>query len=267
MPIGQRGRERREARRENRGPAARTALAVAGGAAVGAAVANRRHARHSPPPPRSPSPDRRGLRTAAAVAGGVALGAGIANRRNHSPRRGSSPGLSSDDDNDGPQTFAMREKLLAFGDSFTINRVTRRHQRGKPAYYANNKVFRLRETFHLQSSRSGPTLYTIQDRKLRLRDSMAIEDADGRKVAEIKKRAVGIVRDNFVVKIRGETNWQVHGSILEHNFTIKENGRQIVNVHKNWIAPLRDCYFIDIHGTDDVALALMVVIALEAMTD
>eukprot|EP00536_Pseudo-nitzschia_multiseries_P007845 jgi/Psemu1/240606/estExt_Genewise1.C_1890030 len=161
----------------------------------------------------------------------------------------------------------MKEKLLAFGDSFTINRVTRRHQRGRPAYYANNKVLRLRETFHLQASRSGPSLYTIQERKLRVRDSMAIEDGDGKKIAEIKKRAIGVVRDNFVVKVKGDKNWQIHGSILQHDFTIKEGGQEIVKVHKNWIAPIRDCYFIDVHGTDDVALALMVVIGLEAMTD
>mmetsp|Transcript_7450 Transcript_7450/g.21712 ORF Transcript_7450/g.21712 Transcript_7450/m.21712 type:complete len:266 (+) Transcript_7450:154-951(+) len=265
MPIGQRGRERREARRENRAPAVKTAMAVGVGMAAGAAIANRRHERREKSPSPSPEPpkNRRGLKTALAVGGGIAAGAAIANRR----REGSPGSSGSDEDEGGPQTFAMKEKLLAFGDSFGINRVTRRHQRGKPAYYANNKVFRLRETFHLQESRSGPTLYTIQDRKLRLRDSMAIEDADGKKIAEIKKRAIGVVRDNFVVKVRGDKNWQIHGSILQHNFTIKEGGEEIVKVHKNWIAPIRDCYFIDIHGTDDVALALMVVIGLEAMTD
>eukprot|EP00536_Pseudo-nitzschia_multiseries_P002019 jgi/Psemu1/301174/fgenesh1_kg.27_\ len=161
----------------------------------------------------------------------------------------------------------MREKLLTFGDDFTINKMSRRRGKGKPAYYANNKVLRLRETFNLQTCRGGKTLYQIQERKLRIRDSMAIEDANGHKIAEIKKRAIGIVRDNFVVKVKGDTDWQVHGSILEHNFTIKEHGREIVKVHKKWIAPIRDCYFIDVHGTDDVPLALMVVIGLEAMTD
>ncbi|VEU36245.1 unnamed protein product [Pseudo-nitzschia multistriata] len=237
MPLGGRLRRegRREARREHREerkehipPAVKTAVVMGTGAGLGIAVARRAKAK------RSGSPDS---------------------------------SSSSDEDDNAPKTFAMKEKLLAFGDSFTINRVSRRHQRGRPAYYANNKVMRLRETFHLQASRSGPTLYCIQDRKLRIRDSMAIEDADGRKVAEIKKKVIGIVRENFVVKIKDETNWQIHGSILEHDFTIKENGREIVKVHKNWIAPIRDCYFIDIHGTDDVPLALTVVIGLEAMSE
>merc|ERR1719502_1802178 len=104
--------------------------------------------------------------------------------------------------------------------------MSRRRGKGKPAYWCNNKIVRARETFHLQTCRGGKTLYKIQERKLRVRDAMAIE----------------------------------------HDFTIKENGEEIVKVHKNWISPIKDCYFIDIHGTDDVALALMTVIGLEAMS-
>lgn len=37
---------------------------------------------------------------------------------------------------------------------------------------------------------------------------MAIEDSDGNKVAELKKRIVGVVRDNYVVKIRGDRDWR-----------------------------------------------------------
>ena len=124
---------------------------------------------------------------------------------------------------------------------------------------------------------------------------MAIEDSNGDKVAELKKRVIGVVRDNFVVKIRGDRDWrelfisvlmilavigywvltclcfvytEVHGSILEHDFKIKEGGRSIVTVHKNWIAPIKDAYFIDIdEDCDDEGLAVMVVIGLESLTE
>ena len=103
---------------------------------------------------------------------------------------------------------------------------------------------------------------------MRVCDAMTIEDDDGRKIAELKKRKVGVVRDNFVVKVRGDRDWQVHGSILEHNFKIKEGGKTIVTVHKNWVTPIKDAYFIDIdEDCDDTALALMVVIGLEDMTN
>jgi uncharacterized protein YxjI len=201
---------------------------------------------------------------AAAVAVGVAVGA--VGRRRGGGSRSPSPGSSSDEGG-GPVTFAMREKLLAFGNDFTINKMSRRRGKGKPAFYCDNKVLRVRETFNLRTSRGGKVLYSIQERKARIRDSMAIENQDGDKIAEIKKRSIGVVRDNFVVKVRGNDNWQIHGSILNHDFTIKEDGKVIVKVHKKWVSPIKDCYFIDISDTDDVGLALMVVIGLEALTD
>ena len=161
----------------------------------------------------------------------------------------------------------MREKLLALiRDDFNINRMHRRRGRGRPAFVARNKVARVRETFELQSL-GGRTLYQIQERKARVRDSMAIEDEDGHKVAEIKKRAVGVVRDNYVLKIRGERNWQIHGSILQHDFTIREGGRTIATIHEKWIAPVQDCYFVDVDDGEDAALMLCICVALEAMDD
>jgi uncharacterized protein YxjI len=163
----------------------------------------------------------------------------------------------------------MREKLLAFGDDFEIKKASRRHggRAGPTAFYVDNKVMRVRETFNLRKSKHGDVLYQIQERKARVRDSMAIEDAGGDTIAELKKRGVGVVRDNFVVKVRGDRDWQVHGSILEHDFKIKEGGKSIVTVHKNRVSPIKDSYFIDIdEDCDDEALALMVVIGLDEMT-
>jgi len=240
MPLGARGqarreerRDRREDRRDDRGPGA----AVAMGAVVG------------------------GL-------GGAAVAGAVHNRRHDSPERPSGGGGGHPNEIGGPKTFIMREKLLRFGDDFTINKATRRHEKGEPAFYADNKLLRVRDTFLLQTyDRPRRTLYKIQERKMRVRDAMTIEDDDGNKVAEIKKRTVGVVRDNYVVKVRGTTDWQVHGTILEHDYRINEGGRQVVHVHKNWVAPIRDCYMIDVHSTNDVALALCVCIALDSMED
>lgn len=191
-------------------------------------------------------------------------------RENRQERRGNNGGGEDDDDDEGPVSYVMREKLLAFGNDFEIKKASRRHggRIGRCAYYIDNKIVRIRQTYNIRESPRGEVLYQIQERKMRLRDSMAIEDSDGNKVAEIKKRVIGVVRDNFVVKVRdGNTNWQVHGSILEHNFTIKEGGKSIVTVHKNWIAPIKDAYFIDIdEDCPDNALAVMVVVGLEDLT-
>jgi len=164
----------------------------------------------------------------------------------------------------------MREKLLTFGKDFEIKEASHRRggHAGKAKYYVDNKVLRARETFNIRSSRHGEVLYQVQERKLRVRDTMKIEDGNGDEIAKIKKRAVGVVRDNFVVKVSGDRDWQIHGAILDHDFTIKENGKTVVKVHKNWVTPIKDCYFIDIdEDCDDKALALMVVIGLEDMSE
>merc|ERR1719183_1274138 len=140
----------------------------------------------------------------------------------------------------------VRNYVLTFGKDFEIKEASHRrggHGPGKAKYYVDNKV-------------------------LRARDTMKIEDGNGDEIAKIKKRAVGVVRDNFVVKVRGDRDWQIHGAILDHDFTVKENGKTIVKVHKNWVTPIKDCYFIDIdEDCDDKALALMVVIGLEDMSE
>ena len=168
-------------------------------------------------------------------------------------------------------TYAMREKLLTFGKDFAIEKMDegnhRRHAQGEPAFYVDNKVVRVRETFNIRASKRGPVVYQVQERMARMRDSMAIEDESGRKVAEVKKRVVGVVRDNFVIKVRGDRNWQCHGSILEHDFTIKEGGKVVAKVHKKWVSPIKDRYFIDIEDSEDAALVLMVAVALDEMAD
>ena len=171
----------------------------------------------------------------------------------------------------------MKEKLLAFGNDFIIDKMDdsegrrrgqqRRGNGGEPAFYVDNKVVRVRETFNIRSSPCGEVLYQVQERKMRVRDAMAIEDGDGEKIAEIKQRVVGVVRDNYVIKIQGERDWVCHGSILEHDFTIKENGKLIAKIHKKWLTPVKDRYFIDVEESEDAALVLMVAVGLEEMSD
>jgi len=219
-------------------------------------------------------PERRNRRgIAAAVAGGAAVVAGGVAIKHHRDKKGSGSSSSSsgsDVEDDGVHVYAMREKLLRIiADDFTINRMVkgrRKRGKGKPAYICRNKVIRVRDTFEL-SNLDGDTLYQIQERKARIRDAMAIEDGSGDKVAEIVKREVGVVRDNYVVKIRGDRNWEIHGSILEHDYTFREGGRVIATIHEKWIAPVQDCYFIDVKEGEDHALVLCCAIALDCIED
>ena len=87
--------------------------------------------------------------------------------------------------------FRMREKLLSIGDDFWIE-----DEDGNRAYRVDGKAARLRETILLKDA-SGQEVAKIQERKLSVRDKMAIE-RDGETVATVHKALVGI-RDRFSV--------------------------------------------------------------------
>ena len=92
--------------------------------------------------------------------------------------------LRRDDEPDG-ERFQMREKLLAIGDDFWIE-----NDQGERAYKVNGKAVRLRETFVLEDT-SGDEVARIQERKLSVRDKVAIERG-GDRVATVHKALVGI---------------------------------------------------------------------------
>ena len=79
----------------------------------------------------------------------------------------------------------MREKLLSIGDDFWIENAD-----GERAYKVNGKALRVRQTFVLEDT-AGDEVARIQERKLSIRDKIAIE-RDGRPAATVHKALVGI---------------------------------------------------------------------------
>ena len=78
----------------------------------------------------------------------------------------------------------MREKLLAIGDDFWIE-----NDQGERAYKVDGKAFRVRPTFVLQDA-SGEEVARIQERKLSIRDKIAIERG-GETAATVHKALIG----------------------------------------------------------------------------
>ena len=93
----------------------------------------------------------------------------------------------------GVHRYQMREKLASIGDDFWIE-----DEHGNRAYRVNGKALRARETFVLEDA-SGHEVAKIQERKLSVRDKIAIE-RDGQTIATVHKALVGI-RDRFAIDI------------------------------------------------------------------
>ncbi len=97
--------------------------------------------------------------------------------------------------NEDAHRFQMREKLASIGDDYWIE-----DDQGNRAYRVNGKALRARETFVLEDA-TGQEIATIQERKLSVRDKIAIE-RDGRNLATVHKALVGI-RARFAIDLDG----------------------------------------------------------------
>src|SRR5215217_7553677 len=113
-------------------------------------------------------------------------------------------------DGSGGERFLMRQKLLAIGDDFWIE-----NERGERAYKVNGKAFRLRQTFVLEDA-SGGEVARIQERKLTIRDKIAIE-RDGATAATVHKALMGI-RDRFAIDLEQGADLKAHGNVVDHEY-------------------------------------------------
>lgn len=151
--------------------------------------------------------------------------------------------------------YQMREKLVAIGDDSWID-----DENGNHAFKANGKAARMRDTFVLEDA-SGRRVAEIKERALSVRDKMTIE-IDGRK-ATVKKALVGI-RDRFHVEVDGQPDMKVHGNVVDHEYHIEQDGRTIATVSKKWFR-VRETYGIEIDADGDIPLVLSVTIAVDDM--
>lgn len=170
-------------------------------------------------------------------------------------RRGSGAGTSGAPQR--PTRYQMREKLVSFGNDFTIKTAD-----GRPAFKVDGKALRMRNTIKIRDT-AGRSLYTVQERMVRVKSTMVVE-TDGRTVATIQKALVTPLRDRFDVKVAGGPNLHVQGNIVDHEYRITRQGTPVAEVSKRWIR-VRDTYGVEVQPGEDDAFLLAVVAAIDAI--
>jgi uncharacterized protein YxjI len=155
------------------------------------------------------------------------------------------------------ERFLMREKLLALGDDFWIE-----NDEGERAYKVNGKALRLRQTFVLEDA-SGGEVARIQERKLSVRDKVAIERGSDT-AATVRKALVGF-RDRFAIDVEHGTDMKAHGNILDHEYEIERDGDTVATISKRWFR-VRESYGVDVAAGEDVPLILAITVAIDSMT-
>ncbi len=154
--------------------------------------------------------------------------------------------------------YKIRQNLISIGDDFWIE-----NAEGKKAFKVDGKVLRIRKTLVFEDAK-GVKLAQIQQRLLTIRDTMVIDDADGKEVATIKKALIAPLRDRWTVKVKGGADLDVQGSILEHEYAIKQGRDTVAQVSKKWFS-FTDTYGVEINPGQNDILILAVAVAIDMM--
>jgi uncharacterized protein YxjI len=151
----------------------------------------------------------------------------------------------------------MREKLLSIGDDFWIE-----NEDGERAYKVDGTAVRVRQTFVLEDA-SGDEVARIQERKLSIRDKVAIE-RDGDTVATVHKALVGI-RDRFSIDVEDGDDMKAHGNVVDHEYEIERDGDTVATISKQWFR-VRESYGVDVAAGADIPLILAITVAIDSLT-
>jgi uncharacterized protein YxjI len=154
--------------------------------------------------------------------------------------------------------YKIRQKMFSIGDDFWIE-----SQEGKRVFKVDGKALRLRKTLIFEDM-NGNKLCQIQERWLPIKETMAIDGADGKQIAVVKKALIAPLRDRWSVSIKNGPHLSVQGNIFDHEYTIKQGWNKIAEVSKRWLS-LTDTYGVEIDDGQNDILILAVAIAIDMM--
>ncbi|MFC7095742.1 LURP-one-related/scramblase family protein [Halobaculum marinum] len=149
----------------------------------------------------------------------------------------------------------MTQKLISIGDDFFVE-----NSAGERVFKIDGKALRVRDTLRMTDLRTGDT-YTIQEKLLRVRNSMTIQ-RNGHPAASVHKAVVSPIRNRFTVSIQGGTDLAVKGNVLNHEYKLMRDGDRVAEVSKKWFR-VRDSYGIQVSPDLDAGLVVACTIAID----
>lgn len=158
----------------------------------------------------------------------------------------------------GPNRYKMRENLISIGDDFDIET-----ENGRKVFHVDGKALRIRQTLNFQDMQKNDLAW-IQEKMLRIKDTMQIEQK-GKPTVTIKKAIIAPLRDRFVMDIPGETEIEIQGNILDHEYEFKRGNQKIAEVSKRWFR-IANTYGVEIIPGQSDILILAATAALDQMS-
>jgi uncharacterized protein YxjI len=151
--------------------------------------------------------------------------------------------------------YLIRERIFDLGDDFDIT-----DESGQVVYHVDGKVFSLRDRLVIEDA-TGREVASVHRQLVSLRRTYTIS-IGGQKAAEMKKKLFTPFVDRYTIDVPGPDDLQMRGDLLDHEYSIEQNGVEIASVSKRWLS-LRDTYAVKVAADQDDLLILASVLALE----
>jgi len=154
--------------------------------------------------------------------------------------------------------YIMRERILSWGDDFTIKDAD-----GRDAYYVNGKVFSFGDKLSFNDM-AGNEVARIEQKLLSIGPQYEII-RDGATVAIVKKHLFTLFRARFSVDVPGPDDLEAKGNFLDHDYAFERGGREVARASKKWVS-LSDTYSIDIDEGEDGVLILASAVVIDLVS-
>src|SRR4030042_3839450 len=153
--------------------------------------------------------------------------------RRYENRDERSPGQTSG------KRYTLRQKMVSIGKDYWID-----NEQGEQVYKVDGKVMTWHKTFYIEDTH-GNKLAKIRKLIVTVKETMEVEGPDGEKLALVKKDLFTPLKEHFVVNVKNGPNLEIHGNILDYEYSIGEGSNKVAQVSKKFFH-LRDSYRISI---------------------
>lgn len=151
--------------------------------------------------------------------------------------------------------YVMRQKLLAWGDDFTIQT-----EDGASAYLVDGKAISLGAKASFQDMEGNELAY-ISQKFLSLIPTYEIYRG-GELVAVIKKEIFTFFHCRFTVDVPGPDDLTAEGDLTDHEYVIRRGEAMVAAVSKKWFA-WTDTYGVDVAAGEDPVLPLVCAVVID----
>jgi uncharacterized protein YxjI len=151
--------------------------------------------------------------------------------------------------------YVMKQKLLSWGDDFTI-----KDEADNDAYFVDGKALSLGSKASFQDM-SGNELAFISQKLLAWGPTYEIYRG-GALVAVVKKELFTFFHCRFIVDVPGPDDLTAEGDLMDHEYTFKRGNTPVAHVSKQWFT-WSDTYGVDIADGEDAVLLLVSAVVVD----